>query len=102
MDLTSTLRADFTKKVRDRGLNYYKKGAVRIQKGSEESVSAVVMGTRPYTTEIRLDLDGELLARCDCDYFETDFCKHLWALLLAAEAAGHLSAAAALPDVYLD
>lgn len=102
MNLTDTLRADFTKQVRDRGLSYYKKGAVRIQKGSESSVSAIVIGSRPYTTEIRLDQDGELLARCDCEYFDTDFCKHLWAMLLAAEEAGHLSAAADIPDLYLD
>jgi len=42
---------------------------------------------------VRLALEGEtLLVSCSCPYFDSysSVCKHIWATLLASEAAGHL------------
>ena len=68
---------------------------MRIESGSDAEVRAWVRGSRQYSVLLSY-AGGELKLRCDCPYFETDGpCKHLWATLLASDAAGHLSKALA-------
>ncbi|HEV3330585.1 MAG TPA: DEAD/DEAH box helicase [Bryobacteraceae bacterium] len=93
MKLTSALEHDFDLGTRSRGAQYFRTGAVRIDRASDTAVTAWVQGSRLYEVEIRWD-SGELSLRCACPYFESGGpCKHLWATVLAAEAKGHLSAA---------
>src|ERR1043165_7134081 len=100
MKLSKDLARDFPSYIRGRGADYYHSGAVRIEKASDTHVKARVSGARDYEVEIECTRK-ELSLWCDCPYFDsTGPCKHVWATILAAEAAGHLSAAAELnPDI---
>jgi superfamily II DNA or RNA helicase len=78
---------------------YYWQGRVKIQHGSAYDVSASVRGSRTY--DVHLDWqDGALNAACNCAFFDSAPCKHLWALILAADGQGFLSAVP--PDFSLD
>ena len=94
MRLTSALEQDFDIGTRSRGANYYRTGAVQIDRASDSRVHAWVKGSRVYEVEIRWDPADGLSLRCACPYFGSGGpCKHLWATVLAAEAKGHLSTA---------
>jgi superfamily II DNA or RNA helicase len=89
MSLTKTVFDFFSKAVRDKGAQYFHKGFVYIEKATAKSLKAKVYGSEKY--EINLQVAGKnLLVSCSCPYFEEDYCKHIWATLLAAEAKGHL------------
>jgi superfamily II DNA or RNA helicase len=83
------LRHRFAPRTRDRGLLYYRRGAVRITHSSQGTVLAVVLGTRRYRVELRQTSDA-LGVSCSCPAFEAGPCKHIWATLLAAEERGLL------------
>ncbi|HSD27151.1 MAG TPA: SNF2-related protein, partial [Vicinamibacteria bacterium] len=83
------LRHRFAPRARDRGLLYYRRGAVRITHASQGTVLAVVQGTRRYRVELRQTSDA-LGVSCSCPAFEAGPCKHIWATLLAAEERGLL------------
>ena len=101
MYLSTRLANDFENGVRKRGESYFARGLVRIQQGSESHVEANVHGSRVYEVSLEYE-DGELSSWCDCAYFDSaGECKHLWATVLAADAKGYLSAAAADPRVSL-
>jgi hypothetical protein len=104
MNLSTRLDGESDAAVRQRGRSYYIQGRVRILHGGASEVEARVRGSRSY--EVSLDFAAEvgvLNAWCDCPYFGSDGpCKHVWATVLAADAQGYLSAAAAAPDVVLD
>ena len=102
MTLSARLAEDFSPAIRNKGRQYFWQGRVRIQDGSEFDVEARVRGTRSYGVSLDWE-DGLLSAWCDCDYFDSaGACKHLWATILAAEARGHLSAAANDAALVLD
>jgi superfamily II DNA or RNA helicase len=102
MKLSADLAHDFPAQIRTRGASYFASGAVRIRHGSDIEVESRVQGARLYEVTISWE-DPELTLLCDCPYFEsTGPCKHLWAAILAAEAAGHLSAlAGAEPEIVI-
>jgi len=102
MNLSARLAADFDAGVRKRGQGYYWNGLVKIRRGNEFGVEALVTGSNTY--EVMLDLqDGSLLCFCDCPYFGSEGpCKHLWATILAAEGRGFLSAAVFVKDLLPD
>jgi len=81
----------FPRTVRDRGWDYFEKGAVRLTAVGSERVEAVVFGSQLYRVE--LDPRAEdLAADCTCAYFrDSGFCKHLWATILAAELETQLA-----------
>lgn len=95
MTLSARLVSHFSKKIRERGENVDYDGLVTVKNGSEVEVAAFVQGS--YLYEVGLVWEqGALDGWCECRYFEdTGSCKHLWATILAAEAKGYLSAAAA-------
>jgi hypothetical protein len=89
MYLTRTLASFFSKAVRDRGRRYYQNDLVAIRQAGDRSLTARVRGSEAYA--VKLQVNGkDLLVSCTCPYFIENFCKHLWATLLAAEAQGHL------------
>jgi len=97
--LASKLAHLFPPTVRDRGKNYYDRGAVRIERGSALAVEALVRGSQVYEVELALE-DGDLWLDCDCPYFESNGpCKHQWATVLAAQARGYLSSVSAQQKV---
>ncbi len=94
MKLSSALSSDFDYNTRSRGAVYFRSGAVRIKQGSATEVYAKVQGSQFYAVEISWDDVEGLDFWCECPYFDsTGPCKHLWAVILAAEARGFLTAA---------
>ncbi len=94
MYLRDRLARDFSHTVRNRGEQYYRHGAVEIEKASASEVEASVQGSKLYPVGLQWD-HGVLSAWCDCPYFwDHGPCKHLWATILACEAKGLLSTAA--------
>ena len=101
MNLATRLAEYFSTAVRNRGRSYYWQGRARIQSGSSTQVVARVRGSHTYQVSLGWH-DGVLSGWCDCAYYESnDECKHLWATILASDAGGYLSAAAA-PDLIVD
>ena len=95
LSLSTRLAGDFDEGVRSRGQAYFYRGRVHIQHGSGDEVEARVKGSRNYDVSLYWE-DDQLSADCDCEYFDSAGpCKHLWATILAADAQGFLSAAAA-------
>ncbi len=92
MKLASVLSAYFEDDVRARGASYYRLGAVRIKRGNATSVESGVRGSRVYDVEIGWD-GRKLSLYCDCPYYEDmGGCKHIWATILAADAANFFTA----------
>src|SRR5439155_5657377 len=82
---------------RARGASYFRSGAVRSLSVENRVIEAQVRGTSWYTVWIET---GHTLLRasCNCRYFtgHADICKHIFAVILAAEAQ---SIPLAPPDV---
>ena len=88
--LAESLAGDFPRALRQRGANYFRSGRVHIDSGSAQHVSASVRGTEHYQVELAR-MRHVVRARCTCPYFyEEDMCKHVWAVILAADAEGLL------------
>ena len=74
---------------RMRGLAYFRSGAVRSITSELGITHASVRGSRTY--DVWIEPEGALLlASCTCPYFldRFDICKHVWAVVLAADAQG--------------
>lgn len=100
MLLSAKLAQKFSSTTRKRGQDYYREMRVEIQRGSDSEVEACVSGSQVYDVDVNWS-DGKLSVWCECHYYvDSGFpCKHLWATILAAEARGYLSAAAAAADL---
>jgi len=98
-DLASKLAHFFPPGIRNRGQVYYRQGAVRIRNGSPNRVKAQVVGSGRY--EVELDWENGILdVFCTCPYFDSDgLCKHLWAVVVASDSCGYLSAATTVREV---
>ena len=92
LSLPARLAEYFDEPVRSRGHRYYKSGAVRALRGSQRAITATVLGSRRYDVSLELE-DSLLILDCTCPFLESSgACKHLWAVILAADAQGYLSA----------
>jgi superfamily II DNA or RNA helicase len=89
MSLTKIANNFFSKSVRDRGFQYFNKGLVHVNRAAHNFLHATVYGTEGYSVGLQVAEDS-LVVSCTCAYFDEDYCKHIWATLLAAEAKGHL------------
>ncbi len=80
----------FSSEIKARGKAYFNAGKVTILRSDNESLDAVVKGSRPYLVKISRDSDGngtddDLHVSCTCPHFSQGYlCKHLYATLLAA------------------
>src|ERR1044071_1743929 len=91
MSLKSRFAPQFNPKIRDRGLAYFRGGAVKILEHSDSYVLAQVKGTLDYFVELSLGLSS-LDVACTCPYFaDGEDCKHIWATILAADSRNYLS-----------
>ncbi len=81
----------FERIVRERGFTYFRQRTVRILAHSATELEAEVRGTEDYRVLLRRKGD-EVACYCGCLYFldHRRPCKHLWAALLAGDAAGTL------------
>src|SRR5262249_9371451 len=72
--------------TRHKGLAYYGSGAVISLEGSAWEAHATVRGTEDYRVEVTRH-DDRFTASCTCPFFvgRAEICKHIWAVMLAAE-----------------
>ena len=91
MGLAGALARDVSERIRLKGNRYFLGGAVRAIEGSEAHVTATVRGSEWYQVHLTRSGD-EILASCGCPFFSdrNEFCKHIWAVILAADAEGYL------------
>jgi superfamily II DNA or RNA helicase len=91
MTLAEALAPDVSERTRTKGNRYFLGGAVRGIEGSDTDVVATVRGTEWYSVHLHRDGDA-VIASCQCPHFSDrrDFCKHIWAVVLAADAEGLL------------
>src|SRR4029077_6898058 len=103
MSLSTKLAANFTKNVRKRGDDYYCRGRVMVQEGSQSELTACVRGSGLYEVQFAWR-DDRLAAWCDCPHFVEQGvpCKHVWAAILAADEHQYLTAAASADKLILD
>jgi superfamily II DNA or RNA helicase len=83
-----SLRAQFTSYfdsgIQQRGANYFRTGRVHIDSASASRVVATVKGSERYRVELKCE-GRKIDATCTCPYYDIDLCKHIWAVILAAE-----------------
>jgi superfamily II DNA or RNA helicase len=72
--------------TRHKGLAYFAAGAVTSIDGSGWVVHATVRGNQTYRVNVTRH-DDRFTASCTCPYFvdREEICKHIWAVMLAAE-----------------
>lgn len=75
------VRAICTDAVFERGERYRSEGRIRELHRIDETVTAVVSGSRQYDVRVDLGVDG-FDPWCDCPYDEPAACKHVVAVLL--------------------
>lgn len=91
MSLKSRFASQFNPRIRDRGLAYFRSGAVNILEHSDFYVLAKVEGNLDYSVQLSLTLNS-LDVACTCPYFaDGEDCKHIWATMLAADSKNYLS-----------
>ena len=92
MGLAEALAPDVSERTRTKGNRYFLGGAVRAIEGSSTEVVATVRGSQWYRVRISREGADGFYASCQCPFFadRQDFCKHIWAVVLAADAEGHL------------
>src|SRR5712691_250086 len=87
--LSTVLARQVPTQSRTRGFEYFIRGAVRSLTAQNGIIQATVRGSQLY--DVWLEPSGDLLqASCTCPYFidRNDACKHVWAVILAAEKEG--------------
>jgi superfamily II DNA or RNA helicase len=89
MSFTGKFSRYFTSAVRSRGQDYFRSRLVKITKADHKYLEAKVHGSENYKVIFKVR-GKELEVSCTCPYFDEDYCKHLWATMLAAEAQGYL------------
>jgi hypothetical protein len=91
VNFLEAIRDEFSFKTRRAGEQYYKDGSVQLIDCRVGSVRSRVSGTHLY--DVRINWEAESCAcECNCPFFRDrgEYCKHIWATLLAADADGKL------------
>ena len=98
--LAAALRRLVLVASRNRGEVYFHDGRVSPLRSDATTFIAAVRGTHAYEVSLLLD-DDRLVVECTCPYFEEsrEPCKHVWAAILAADAARVFQVP---PDLWLD
>ncbi len=88
MSLERMLSPLVPQRIRARGREYFEHGAVRLAGTSGPEVSARVHGSGIYDVTLR-SRGATLEVVCSCPYYARELaaCKHVWATVLAADAA---------------
>jgi superfamily II DNA or RNA helicase len=83
------MSAQFPSWLRDRGADYFRSGAVRLDQVSPQAIRATVAGSESYTVDLRNSNSG-VAVECTCPYYRNGGggCKHIWAVILAADKDG--------------
>jgi superfamily II DNA or RNA helicase len=103
--LSHVLAQQVPDRSRSRGQGYFQSGAVRSLTVENGIIQATVRGSDLYTVWIE-PVGALIRASCTCPYFidHFDICKHIWAVVLAAEARSMplLAPGVAIDDVELE
>ena len=94
MRALQAIQSDFSRKTRESGEDYYRRGVVEIIDSQPNRVLARVQGSRLYDVNVGWS-GSEYSYFCTCPHYEEhgELCKHIWATLLAAESRGVLPGA---------
>ncbi len=84
MSLMTQFAGDFDDAILNRGADYFRRGCVNIDSASASRIVAIVRGSSRYRVELKRE-GRKIQASCTCPYFDVDLCKHIWAVMLAAE-----------------
>jgi superfamily II DNA or RNA helicase len=85
------LTALFPDAVRRRADDYVRRDAVRIARRSNDTILAVVEGSRAYAVELHA-APGQVMLTCTCPFAEErGVCKHLWAVIVLTDRNGALA-----------
>jgi intein/homing endonuclease len=103
-DLSNALKSEFTTTTRQRGLNYFQRHLVDIKTGNQWKVTAKVRGSARYDVELKREKSGVIEASCSCPYVRSydDPCKHIYAVILAADDKHYLQGDGNNSDVIID
>jgi superfamily II DNA or RNA helicase len=87
--LKNKLTHHFSQNSRFSGELYHQNGQVADLNVTQISLSSVVRGERPYSVIFDWkNSDGKVEVSCTCPFFGTgNWCKHVWATILASEEA---------------
>lgn len=82
--IPATIKRRFPLHIRERGESYFEMGLVRLT-DLDDVLTATVSGTEDY--HVLVDMTRpRWRVTCTCPYArENDYCKHIWAVLLAAD-----------------
>ena len=91
LSLARALAADVPPATRAKGASYFHSGAVASLVTFKDGIAGTVRGTRDYHVEVSREQEG-FIGSCECPYFLDRFavCKHIWAVVLAADDRGLL------------
>jgi uncharacterized Zn finger protein len=78
------IRSLCTHQSYERGVNYYNQGRIQELAINDAELTAMVRGTHNYDVSITIDDDGIRTYYCSCPYDYAGACKHVIAVLLAA------------------
>ena len=84
MSPTLSLAGDFDRAIRERGADYFRRGRVRIDSATASHLRATVRGSSRYRVGMTRE-GNKVRVVCTCPYFDVDLCKHIWAVIMAAE-----------------
>ena len=91
MSLATRCGWEFSPSTKAKGGQYFRDGKVSLVETDARYVGANVQGSRRPPYEVSLDWEGfgrAVLVSCSCPHFDSgDFCKHIWATILAADEA---------------
>src|SRR5215471_11809457 len=99
MAIPTDLMQEFDPKIRQRGHEYFISGDVQIREARDGIIRARVHGSQHYNVVVDFS-EGWLDYDCDCPYAESwgAPCKHVWAVMLKADADGLLQFDGEMPE----
>jgi hypothetical protein len=91
MPLTKKFADEFSHTAQSEGEKIFLRAGVKFDEHLPDTIEATVQGGQPYTVYMSRE-KGAVRYACDCPHYASTGapCKHVWATLLAAEAAGYV------------
>src|SRR5690349_5455780 len=96
MAIAQQISADFGRRTKERGEEYFREGRVTITDAEPHHIAARVRGSATYKVDVYLgDEPADWEFECSCPVADEwgGPCKHIWATLLQAERQGIFGAA---------
>ncbi len=104
MPLSTALSADFTNKIRSQGADVFRSRAVKVREAGPDRMIADLEDADEAMPKLVVAIarrDEEILCYCECEQFEAQPCRHLWALILTADEKGCLQGKGRDNEIYV-